>query len=126
MEKEVIKTKKQVKEFLDEIKKVDMSQFHIIQRFKEPEKDPYRFMLKLEYDLGDTIEEIYNLTYEDYLRCQIDDKNNFGFMYNFIKVIKEYIVYIKLSIVEEDNEVVYVISFHEAEINELHKRPFRR
>ena len=44
----------------------------------------------------------------------------------FIKTIKEYIAYIKLSIVEENNQIAYVISFHEALKNELNERPFRR
>lgn len=46
-------------------------------------------------------------------------------MYSFIKVIKKYIVFIKLSLVERENEIVYVISFHEALKDELNARPFK-
>lgn len=46
-------------------------------------------------------------------------------MYSFIKVIKEYIVFIKLSIIEKDDELVYVIFFHEAIKAELMNRPYK-
>ena len=71
------------------------------------------------------IYEIKMLNYYDYLRCQIDSKNEFLLMYSFIKVIKKYIVFIKLSLVERENEIVYVISFHEALKDELNDRPFK-
>lgn len=126
MNKIVKKSKKEVKDFLDNIRQIDKDSFHFIRRNNEPHKDPYLFMSKLEYDVDDVIEIIYNLTCDDYLRCEIDGKNKFLFMYHFIKTIKEYIAYIKLSIVEKNNQIAYVISFHEALKNELNERPFRR
>ena len=46
-------------------------------------------------------------------------------MYSFIKEIKNYIVYIKLSIKEVEKVIVYVISFHEATSNDLNERPYK-
>ena len=82
-------------------------------------------MNKLEYNVDDMIDEIKKLSYKDYIRCQIDKENSFLFMYCFIKKIKEYIVFIKLSVVEKDNEFVYIISFHEAIKDELMNRPYK-
>ena len=36
-----------------------------------------------------------------------------------------FIVFIKLSIVEKDHEIVYVISFHEPNKDELMNRPYK-
>ena len=125
MNMEVIKTKTQINDFLSSIKSADSNNFIIINRNIEKPKNPFTFIHKLEYDIIDMINEIKNLTYKDYLRCQIDSKNDFFLMYCFIKVIKQYIVYIKLSIVENVNENIYVISFHEAEKDELNERPYK-
>lgn len=121
----VEKNKSQIKFFINQLKKIDDSRFRIINRNIEKEKDPYKFLSKLEYDIDDMIYEIKMLNYYDYLRCQIDSKNEFLLMYSFIKVIKKYIVFIKLSLVERENEIVYVISFHEALKDELNARPFK-
>lgn len=121
----VNKNKKEIKSFLDHINAVDNNDFRIINRKVEKEKNPWDFLNKLEYNVDDMINEIKKLSYQDYLRCQIDTENNFLFMYCFIKIIKEYIVFIKLSIVEKDREIVYVISFHEAYKDELMERPYK-
>ncbi len=71
------------------------------------------------------IEEIKQLTISDFLRCQIDSKNKFGFMYSFIKKIYNISVFIKLSIVEKNGKKAYVISFHEAEKDEFSACPFK-
>lgn len=118
------KTKNDIIHFLNEVKEVTNSNFIFLQR-NELNKDPNYFIGKIEYDLIDVIEEIKKLTYKDYLKCQIDSINGFLFMYVFIKTIKKYVVYIKLSIVKKNDKKVYVISFHEAVFNELNHRPFK-
>jgi hypothetical protein len=122
---EVKKNKTEIKSFLEEVKKVNNRDFRIIRRKIEKEKNPWDFMNKLEYNVDDMINEIKKLSYQDYLRCQIDTENIFIFMYCFIKIIKGFIVFIKLSIVEKDHEIVYVISFHEANKDELMNRPYK-
>lgn len=81
--------------------------------------------MKLDFDVDDMIEEIRKLEVQDYLRCQIDSKNHYFLMFSFIKKIKEYVVFIKLSIIEKETGIVCVISFHEALINELSSKPFK-
>lgn len=81
-------------------------------------------MHKIEYDVEDMIKEIKQLTYKDYLRCQIDSKYDYLFMFCFLKKIKNFLVFIKLSIIEKSDKIACVISFHEAEKDELYKRPF--
>ena len=44
---------------------------------------------------------------------------------SIILVKKGFVVFIKLSIVEKDHEIVYVISFHEADKDELMNRPYK-
>lgn len=46
-------------------------------------------------------------------------------MYFFIKTIQDIIVYIKLSIVNNNDTIVYIISFHKAQYDELILRPFK-
>lgn len=125
MESEVKKNIKDVNKFLKEIKEIDNKFFIILSRKIECEKNPFDFLGKLEYDINDLINEVKNLTYKDYLRCQIDTKNKFKFMYSFIKMINKYIVYIKLSIMERNDKYVYVISFHEALKDEMDLRPYK-
>lgn len=73
----VEKNKSQIKFFINQLKKIDDSRFRIINRNIEKEKDLYKFLSKLEYDIDDMIYEIKMLNYYDYLRCQIDSKMNF-------------------------------------------------
>lgn len=115
MDSNVKVTKKEVLEFLNKIKVMTDDKFHIIKRLKEPHKDPFIILNKMGYDVSDLIDEVKKLTVEDYLRCQIDSKNKFQFMYCFIKMIQKYLIFIKLSIVEDNGEFTYIISFHEAE-----------
>lgn len=124
MDNVVLKKKKEVEEFLNEIKKIDNKRFRFLPRL-DNNKNPFAFISKIDYDLDDVIEEVKSLTSQDFLRCQIDTKNKFLLMYSFIKVIKNYIVYIKLSVVERENNYGYIISFHEAEKDELESRPYR-
>ena len=105
--------------------KTQINPFFIVIARHDEFKNPHQFLLKLDYDVDDLIEEIKSLTYKDYLKCQIDSKNKFLFMYSFIKKIKNYIVYIKLSIKEVGKVIVYVISFHEATSNDLNERPYK-
>ena len=118
-------SKNEVNQFLKEVKKIKRENIRVIKRIKEMDKDPNVLLEKLEYDVNDMIEEIKKLTIQDFIRCQIDSKNKFMFMYSLIKNIKEIIVFIKLSIVKRNDEILYVISFHKAKINELQKRPYR-
>ena len=85
---EITKNKAEIKSFLEEVKKVNNRDFRIIRRKIEKEKNPWDFMNRLEYNVDDMINEIKKLSYQDYLRCQIDTENIFIFMYCFIKIIK--------------------------------------
>ena len=125
MDNVVKSSRKEVNAFLNEIKTVNVDDFIILPRKQEPHKDPNILLSKLEYDFYDMIEEIKNLTVKDFLRCQIDSKNKFGFMYVFIKKIYNISVFIKLSIVENNSKKAYVISFHEASKNEFDACPFK-
>lgn len=125
MDKIVRIKKHEVTSFINEINKINRKNFIVLRRYNESDKDPYVLLKKLDYDISDLIDEINNLKVEDFLECQLDSKNKFLFMYTFIKMIKEYVVYIKLSIVQKNNNNVYVISFHEAEKNQLSDRPFK-
>lgn len=87
MDKSLYKSKKEVNEFLFAIKNTDKSNFIVLTR-RDELKNPHQFLLKLDYDVDDLINEIKSLTYKDYLNCQIDSKNKFLFMYSFIKEIK--------------------------------------
>lgn len=117
--------KKEVEEFLREVKNTKNEDFLFLNRFKEKEKDPYILLGKLGLNKNDLIEEIKKLEVNDFLRCQIDSKNKFLFMYNFIKIIDGIIVYIKLSILDTSYlKKVYIISYHEATINELKMKPY--
>lgn len=121
----ICKTKKEIIEFLDNVKNIDNNNFRLIERNVEKDKHPYKLLNILEYDFTDLIIFIKSLTYQDYLRCQIDSKNSFLFMYCFIKTIQDIIVYIKLSIVNNNDTIVYIISFHKAQYDELILRPFK-
>ena len=83
----VRKTKKEVKNFIDKISSIDNKNFHIINRYREPDKDPGNILSKLEYDYYDLIKEAKSLDVSDFLRCIIDTKNEFFLMYCFIKII---------------------------------------
>ena len=82
---EVKKNKTEIKCFLEEVKKVNNRDFRIIRRKIEKEKNPWDFMNKLEYNVDDMINEIKNLSYQDYLRCQIDTKKYFYIYVLFYK-----------------------------------------
>ena len=125
MDNVVKSSKKEVIDFLSEINSINADDFIILPRTKESHKDPHVLLGKLEYDIYDMIEEIKHLTISDFLRCQIDSKNKFGFMYSFIKKIYNISVFIKLAIVEENSKKSYVISFHEAEKDEFESCPYK-
>lgn len=124
MDNSVFKKSKEINELLEKIRNIDNNHFRFFYR-KDELKNPYNFFHELEYDLTDAINEVKKLTVKDYLRCLIDSENRFMFMYCFVKKIKEYIVFIKLSLIEKDNKIVYIISFHKAEKDELDKRPYK-
>lgn len=124
MDKIVQVKRKEVYEFLKSIKVIENKNFHIIKRLND-EKNPDILLGKLGIDYNDLINEIKKLTIADFLRCQLDSKNKFLFMYIFLKNIQNILVFIKLSIIQQNDEKVYVISFHEAEFNELDKRPYK-
>lgn len=123
MKKDVNKNKKDVREFLSRVKNIDEESIILLNRSNN--KGPDNFLVHIGYDYKDLINEVRNLKTCDYLRCQIDTKNEFYLMYSFLKIIKKYIVYIKLSVVEKKNDVLFIISFHKAEKDELSLRPFK-
>ena len=125
MDNVIKSSKKEVNNFLLEINLIKNDDFIILSRKQEPHKDPNKLLGILEYDIDDMINEIKNLTVKDFLRCQIDSKNKFSFMYIFIKKIYNISVFIKLSIVEKNGKKAYVISFHEAEKDEFSACPFK-
>lgn len=72
-------------------------------------------LLLLGYRSEDIINEINLLTYEDYYETIIDVVGNEVLLYVFKKLIQNYLIYIKLSI--RNNNIIFCISFHVSKEN---------
>lgn len=122
--------KKEVITFLDELKTIiEKNDFNIYtditlvrkKKNKEDEKfsTPYT-LLDLDYDVGDVVERLKELTVEEYSETKIDkDDLNPPLLFVFGKIISNKQVYIKLKIKGEQSRHVLCVSFHYAKDNML-------
>ena len=67
-------------------------------------------LLLLDYDNSDVINEIKTLKYEEYYETIIDVVGNEILLYVFKRQIKDYLIYIKLSI--RNQKIIVCYSFH--------------
>ena len=72
-------------------------------------------LLDLDYDIGDVIDRLKELTVEEYSETKIDkDDLNPPLLFVFGKNINEKLVYIKLKIKKSQKRHVLCVSFHYA------------
>lgn len=120
--------KKDVVAFLDELKSILMSadfdidtDITLIRKMKQ-EKDhrfstPYT-LLDLDYDMGDVVERLKELTLAEYSETKIDkDDLNPPLLFVFGKNINSKLVYVKLKIKGDQQRHVLCVSFHYAKEN---------
>lgn len=116
--------KNEVIEFLKELKTLletdDFNadtDFVLIRKNKENDmthSTPHT-LLDLDYDIGDVIDRLKELTVEEYSETKIDkDDLNPPLLFVFGKNINEKLVYIKLKIKKSQKRHVLCVSFHYA------------
>ena len=82
---------------------------------KEQYSTPYT-LIDLEYDAGDVVERLKELTIKEYSETLVDkDDLNPPLLFVFGKDINDRQVYIKLKLKTEPKEYVLCVSFHYAE-----------
>lgn len=117
--------KKEVIAFLNELRAILQKEYFNIdtdfilihkKKKKEDEKfsTPYT-LLDLDYDIGDVVERLKELTVEEYSETKIDKDNmEPPLLFVFGKNINNKQVYVKLKIKEEQPRPVLCVSFHYA------------
>lgn len=92
--------------------------FELIRKKKYGEEQKYSTpytLLDLEYDVGDVVERLKELTVDEYSETKIDkDDPNPLLLFVFGKDINNKLVYIKLKIKGEAQKYVLCVSFHYA------------
>lgn len=123
-------TKGDVQIFLNDLKNILDSKKYIFDLYeREDKKEQYtnRYcLLKLDYSKDDVKSELKSLKVSNYYRT-VQDENNKKYKeyyYEFGKIIKNKMVYIKVKIVSRDNKHVLCMSFHFPEF-EMNKFPYK-
>ncbi len=120
MNKKFYSQKSEVKKFLSSIKNIINSpNFNIDRNFIWQERlddlEPGIYsnlaaLSLLNYNDGDVIKEIASLKVEDYYETIIDTISDYVYLYVFKKIIKGYLIYIKLAV--KNNRLIVCFSFH--------------
>ena len=120
MNKKFYSQKSEVKKFLNSIKNIINSpNFDIDRNFMWQERlddlEPGIYsnlaaLSLLNYNDGDVIKEIASLKVEDYYETIIDTISDYVYLYVFKKIIKGYLIYIKLAV--KNNRLIVCFSFH--------------
>ena len=116
--------KKEVVAFLDELKELlgketfDIDSEFILIKKKKPDDEehstPYT-LLDLDYDVGDVVERLKELTVSEYSETKIDkDDLDPPLLFVFGKGINRKLVYVKLKIKGEQKRRILCVSFHYA------------
>lgn len=118
--------KRDITAFLEELNSVIRdgdfninNNFTVIRTNKEQGKEQYSTpytLLDLNYDTGDIVERLKELTLQEYSETLVDKDNlNPPLLFVFGKKISNKLVYIKLKIKEDRTRRVLCVSFHYAE-----------
>ena len=123
-------TKGDVQIFLNDLRNILDSKKYIFDLYeREDKKEQYtnRYcLLKLDYSKDDVKSELKSLKVSNYYRT-VQDENNKKYKeyyYEFGKIIKNKMVYIKVKIVSRDIKHVLCMSFHFPEF-EMNKFPYK-
>ena len=125
----ILSDKKDVKKFLDDLKAIinnvsfdSNDDLIIIKSSKDEVQYSTRYTLfDLDYDTGDVVDRLKELTVSDYSETLIDkDDDKPPLLFVFGKDINNRQVYIKLKIKGENNRRILCLSFHYAK----HKMKF--